>query len=68
MARTKLALEKLAGVKQASVTLEPGRAVVLFDPARVKPEEMIRAIREHAGFEAALTAVEDAPDAVQPRQ
>ena len=47
----KTVLERLDGVKQATVTFNPPEAVVQYDPDRVTLEEMIAAI-EQAGFRA----------------
>ena len=47
----KTALERLDGVKQATVTFNPPEAVVQYDPDRVALEELIKAI-ERAGFRA----------------
>jgi len=42
-------LTRLTGVKEAKVTLEPPEAVVVFDPTRVKVEELIKATT-NAGY------------------
>jgi len=50
---TKIALEKLDGVRSAEASYDDesgaGRAVVVYDPARVSPERMIEAV-EAIGF------------------
>jgi len=48
------ALLGVAGVAQAEVELSPGRAVVAYDPARGKPEQMTEAVRA-AGYQAQIT-------------
>ncbi|NOY91152.1 MAG: heavy-metal-associated domain-containing protein [Deltaproteobacteria bacterium] len=47
----KLALEQLAGVTEARVSLRQGRALVTYDAARVTPAQMVRAIA-NAGYTA----------------
>lgn len=44
-------LSALPGVEKAEATLDPGQAVVSFDPARVSREALCAAI-DDAGFEA----------------
>ena len=44
-------LSELPGVAKAAVTLDPGQAVVDFDPAQVSREALCAAI-DDAGFEA----------------
>lgn len=50
---TKIALEKLDGVRSAEASYDDesaaGRAAVVYDPARVSPERMIEAV-EAIGF------------------
>jgi Cu+-exporting ATPase len=43
------ALRKVGGVRQANVNLAAGRAAVLYDPGRVGPRDLARAVRE-AGY------------------
>ncbi len=50
VASVKRVLEGLDGVAQAEVTLEPGRATVRHDAARVGREQLKAAI-EDAGYE-----------------
>lgn len=45
----KKSLTHLTGVKEAKVTLEPPEAVVVFDPAKVKLEDLIKATT-NAGY------------------
>jgi copper chaperone CopZ len=56
-------LEKLEGIDSVRVTLDPGRAIVIFDPARVRPEEMVRAIHEQTPFGASVLGIEEASEA-----
>ena len=46
-------LEALPGVHHVNVTLQPGRANVDYDPARVKAEAFYDAVR-NAGYDVAL--------------
>jgi copper chaperone len=45
-------LSALPGVQSAEVTLNPGQALVVYDPARVAPAALIQAVID-AGFGAA---------------
>ena len=45
----KRSLTRLIGVKEAKVTLEPPEAVVVFDPAKLKLEDLIKATT-NAGY------------------
>ena len=45
------ALEGLPGVEKASVTFRPPVARVIYDPGRVRVEQMVEAIRR-VGFDA----------------
>jgi copper chaperone CopZ len=56
-------LEKLEGIDSVRVTLDPGRAIVIFDPARVRPEEMVQAIHEQTPFGASVLGIEEADKA-----
>lgn len=47
------ALSAQAGVRSVAVTLEPGEARVVFDPARVAGQALIEAIEE-TGFDAEM--------------
>jgi len=42
-------LTALAGVQSADVTLNPGQALVVYDPARIAPAALVQAILD-AGF------------------
>lgn len=44
VAAVKRALSGLAGVGEAEVTLDPPRATVRFDPSKVSPQDMARAV------------------------
>jgi copper ion binding protein len=44
------AVQKLDGVKSVNTDLEKARTTVVFDPARVKPEQIVAAIAE-TGYE-----------------
>ena len=39
----KKSLTRLNGIKEAKVTLEPPEALVIFDPVKVKVEDLIKA-------------------------
>jgi copper chaperone CopZ len=43
---TRATLLRLPGVAKAEVSLAPGRAVVVFDPAKTSVEKMIAAIKQ----------------------
>jgi mercuric ion binding protein len=43
------ALEAVPGVEKATVTFDPPRAVVLYDPARAMPEQLTKATAD-AGY------------------
>lgn len=47
----RVAVSRLAGVRDVTVSLEQARAVVSYDPARVTPARIIQAIEE-AGYHA----------------
>jgi copper chaperone CopZ len=49
----KRALEGLGGVSRADVSFQKKEAVVIFDPAQVRVEQMIEAVRR-AGYRASL--------------
>jgi copper chaperone len=44
------AVKKLDGVKSVDTSLEKARTTVVFDPAKVKPEQIVGAITE-SGYE-----------------
>jgi copper chaperone len=52
VASVKRVLSALPGVQSVDVTLEPGKASVAYDPARVS-EEQLRAAVENAGYDVA---------------
>ena len=52
VASVKRVLEALPGVSTVNVTLDPGRATVAYDPARVTPEALRDAVR-NAGYDVA---------------
>lgn len=45
----KKSLKKLEGIKEAKVTLNPPEAVVIFDPAKIRVEDLIKATT-NAGY------------------
>jgi copper chaperone CopZ len=49
----KRALEGLGGVSRADVSFQKKEAVVTFDPAQVRVEQMLEAVRR-AGYRASL--------------
>lgn len=50
-----MALEKVDGVEEASVSYETGQAVVSFDPGRTAPERFIAELARLTGFTAIVT-------------
>jgi len=48
--RIEKVLSRLSGVKEASVNFAASRARVLYDPEKISPEEMVRAVQEE-GYE-----------------
>lgn len=46
VAAVKRAIEGLPGVKEAEVTLDPPRAKVAYDPAKVGPQSLAKAVEE----------------------
>jgi copper chaperone len=52
VASVKRVLSALPGVQSVDVTLEPGKASVAYDPARVSVDQM-RAAVENAGYDVA---------------
>ena len=59
MGITKLALEKLDGIHSSTVSLNREQAIVIFDPQKVEPEDMVRSINESSGFRARVISVGD---------
>lgn len=49
------ALQAVPGVEKATVTLKPPRAVVVYDPSRVKPEQLTQATAD-AGYPSKVAA------------
>ena len=49
----KKSLTRLNGIKEAKVTLEPPEAVVIFDPVKVKVEDLIKATT-NAGYPSSI--------------
>lgn len=49
------ALLAAPGVEKATVTLEPPRAVVVYDPSRVRPEQLMKATAD-AGYPSKVVA------------
>lgn len=47
----RIAVGRLAGVREVTVSLEQARAIVVYDPARVTPARIIQAI-ESSGYHA----------------
>ncbi len=62
----KRALEGLPGVSRADVSFPKKEAVVTFDPAQVRVEQMIEAVRR-AGYRASLKSPGVAPVPAAPR-
>ncbi|MGH7573581.1 MAG: heavy-metal-associated domain-containing protein [Longimicrobiales bacterium] len=50
----RIALERVAGVHRAAVSLDPPQAVVHYDPATVSPPRFIASLEEQTGFEAEI--------------
>ncbi len=50
MATVQSALESVKGVKEATVSLEKGEAVVKYDPGKVKVEDLIKAVKSANGM------------------
>lgn len=44
-------IAKLPGVSEVEASRDPGKAVVTYDPERVRPEAIVAAVKE-AGYEA----------------
>lgn len=49
----KMTVKKLDGVQKAEASYEEGKAVVTYDPSKLKPEQIIAAI-EKLGYKATL--------------
>ncbi len=54
VAKIETALKAVDGVEEAKVHFNTGRIEVAHDPERVKPEALVKAIRE-AGYEAKVS-------------
>lgn len=50
-----MALEKVDGVEEASVSYEAGQAVVTYDPERTSPDEFMAELARLTGFRAIVT-------------
>lgn len=50
----KIVLKKLEGVKEAKVSYEEKRATVQYDPGKITPQQMARAIEEKLGYNASV--------------
>jgi copper chaperone len=50
------AIQKLAGVKSVDTSLDDARTTVVYDPARVKPEQIVKVIAA-TGYEPGKPAV-----------
>lgn len=55
VAAVKRAIEGLHGVGRAEVTLDPPRATVSYDPAKVAPRDLAKAVEEE-GYTASPAA------------
>ena len=56
----KLAVRKLDGVHQVKASFKEGKAIVVYEPSTVSPEE-IKAAIEEIGFKAELQSEEGLP-------
>ena len=56
----KLAVRKLDGIHQVEASYKEGKAVVIYEPSTVSPEE-IKAAIEETGFKAELQSEEGLP-------
>jgi Cu+-exporting ATPase len=56
----KLAVRKLDGVHQVKASYKEGKAIVVYEPSTVSPEE-IKAAIEEIGFKAELQSEEGLP-------
>ncbi len=56
----KLAVRKLDGIHQVEASYKEGKAVVVYEPSTVSPEE-IKAAIEEIGFKAELQSEEGLP-------
>jgi len=59
------ALQKVAGVTRAEVSLEGNEAVVEYNPAQTVPEVLVKAVVD-AGFEAELKVAEESEATATP--
>ena len=48
----KIAAKKVDGVKDATVSYKKGVAEVTYDPTKISPEAIAKAITERSGFKA----------------
>src|SRR5947208_15227016 len=67
VARVEKSLLRVAGVAEAAVNLATETARVRYDPAQVRPEELIGAVQA-AGYAAAAAGPEAKPAAAEERQ
>ncbi|MCK6512583.1 copper ion binding protein [Myxococcota bacterium] len=61
------ALQSLPGVQKADVTLEPQRAIVVYTPKQVTPQQMLQAI-EKAGYKGVIQTEKTPPKPHTPPQ
>ncbi len=61
-----MALKKVAGVEDADVSYEEGRAIVTFDPEQTSPTEFINELEQLTGFTARVAGQADSTAAVTP--
>ena len=54
-----MALKKVDGVEEASVSYETGEAVVSFDPERTSPDEFIAELTRLTGYTAVVLSAPD---------
>lgn len=50
----RMAAMKVAGVSDATVSYEEGRAIITYDPVKTNPEAIAKTIREKTGFTTAV--------------
>lgn len=53
VANVESTLKKQSGVKSVAVTLEPGQAIVTYDPTKITPPQLVKAINA-LGYKASL--------------
>lgn len=51
-AAVKMTAKKVAGVADADVSYEKGRAIVTYDPAKTTPEKIAKAVADGTGYKA----------------